>query len=136
MQKSLLNTLERFKTLPNQTELRLFQRGIERECLRITATGKLAATEHPIELGKTLTHPHITTDYAEMLLEFITPVATDIQVTLDQLTDIHSYTYRYLGDELMWPLSMPCFVGDVGDIHIARYGNSHSGRMKIFIARD
>lgn len=130
MQKSLLNTLERFKTLPNQTELRLFQRGIERECLRITATGKLAATEHPIELGKTLTHPHITTDYAEMLLEFITPVATDIQVTLDQLTDIHSYTYRYLGDELMWPLSMPCFVGDVGDIHIARYGNSHSGRMK------
>ncbi|RUO60644.1 glutamate--cysteine ligase [Pseudidiomarina insulisalsae] len=113
-----------------QAAIRKLQRGIERECLRITSEGRLAATTHPIGLGKTLTHPHITTDYAEMLLEFITPVASDIQVTLDQLTDIHSYTYRFMGDELMWPLSMPCFVGDPEDIHIARYGASHSGRMK------
>ncbi|WP_323125558.1 glutamate--cysteine ligase [Pseudidiomarina terrestris] len=130
MQTTLLNTLKHLKSQSNQADLRRFQRGIERECLRITPAGKLAATTHPIELGKTLTHPHITTDYAEMLLEFITPVATDIQVTLDQLTDIHSYTYRYMGEELMWPLSMPCFVGDATDIHIARYGDSHSGHMK------
>lgn len=130
MQTTLLKSLEHLQSQADLEALKRIQRGIERECLRITPDGRLAATTHPIELGKTLTHPHITTDYAEMLLEFITPVATDIQVTLDQLTDIHSYTYRYMGDELMWPLSMPCFVGDENDIHIARYGSSHSGRMK------
>lgn len=130
MHTTLLKSLEHLQSQPNQTAMKRIQRGIERECLRITPEGRLAPTTHPIGLGKTLTHPHITTDYAEMLLEFITPVATDIQVTLDQLTDIHSYTYRYMNDELMWPLSMPCFVGDEHDIHIARYGESHSGRMK------
>ncbi|WP_051986629.1 glutamate--cysteine ligase [Pseudidiomarina atlantica] len=130
MQTSLLKTLDVLASRQDANAVRLLQRGIERECLRITETGHLAATPHPAELGKTLTHPHITTDYAEMLLEFITPVATDIQVTLDQLSDIHSYTYRYMGDELMWPLSMPCVVGDASDIQIAQYGDSHSGRMK------
>ncbi|WP_411359911.1 glutamate--cysteine ligase [Pseudidiomarina sp. YC-516-91] len=130
MQTSLLKTLDALASRQDANAVRLLQRGIERECLRITETGHLAATPHPPELGKTLTHPHITTDYAEMLLEFITPVATDIQVTLDQLSDIHSYTYRYMGDELMWPLSMPCVVGDASDIQIAQYGDSHSGRMK------
>lgn len=130
MQTSLLKSLENLQSQADLHALKRIQRGIERECLRITPEGRLAATTHPIALGKTLTHPHITTDYAEMLLEFITPVASDIQVTLDQLTDIHSYTYRYIGDELMWPLSMPCFVGNEQDIHIARYGSSHSGRMK------
>ncbi|WP_258806508.1 glutamate--cysteine ligase [Pseudidiomarina sp. CB1] len=130
MQKTLLKSLEHLQSTADEKAVKGIQRGIERECLRITPEGRLAPTTHPIELGKALTHPHITTDYAEMLLEFITPVATDIQVTLDQLTDIHSYTYRYMGDELMWPLSMPCFVGDETDIHIARYGSSHSGRMK------
>jgi glutamate--cysteine ligase len=130
LQTTLLKSLEHLRSQTDLNALKRIQRGIERECLRITPEGRLAATTHPIELGKTLTHPHITTDYAEMLLEFITPVATDIQVTLDQLTDIHSYTYRYMGDELMWPLSMPCFVGDESDIHIARYGSSYTGRMK------
>ncbi|RUO48727.1 glutamate--cysteine ligase [Pseudidiomarina aquimaris] len=130
MQTTLLKSLEHLQSQTDLKALKRIQRGIERECLRITPEGRLAATTHPLALGKTLTHPHITTDYAEMLLEFITPVASDIQVTLDQLTDIHSYTYRYMGDELMWPLSMPCFVGDEQDIHIARYGSSHSGRMK------
>lgn len=130
MQESLSQTLKSLESCRDSQALKQIQRGIERECLRITPAGKLALTSHPEGLGRTLTHPHITTDYAEMLLEFITPVASDIQVTLDQLTDIHSYTYRYLGDELMWPLSMPCFVEKDSEIPIARYGSSHSGRMK------
>lgn len=130
MQESLTQTLKRLTSVADTDALKQIQRGIERECLRITPQGGLALTSHPDGLGRTLTHPLITTDYAEMLLEFITPVATSIQVTLDQLTDIHSYTYRYIGDELMWPLSMPCFVGKDSEIPIARYGSSHSGRMK------
>ena len=70
--------------------------GIEKESLRITANGRLAQTPHPPGLGSALTHPSITTDYSEALLEFITPVSTSIEDSLKQLEDIHSYTYQQM----------------------------------------
>lgn len=105
-------------------------RGVERETLRITNTGQLAQTSHPKALGATLTHPMITTDYAEALLEFITPVARSVRETLTQLRDLHRFTYRNIGDELLWPMSMPCYVNEPQDIRIADYGKSHVGQMK------
>lgn len=106
------------------------QRGVERETLRITPNGQLAQTSHPASLGATLTHPLITTDYAESLLEFITPVARSVRDTLSQLRDLHRFTYRHIGDELLWPLSMPCYVSEAQEIRIADFGSSHVGRMK------
>ncbi len=58
--------------------LKGIRRGIERETLRVTADGHLASTGHPESLGAALTHQWITTDFAEALLEFITPVDGDI----------------------------------------------------------
>jgi hypothetical protein len=52
-------------------------RGYEKECLRVDASGNLAQTPHPARLGSKLTHPWITTDYSEALLEFITPPSQD-----------------------------------------------------------
>ncbi|RUO28864.1 glutamate--cysteine ligase [Aliidiomarina sedimenti] len=105
-------------------------RGVERETLRITNSGQLAQTMHPQSLGATLTHPLITTDYAESLLEFITPVSRSVRETLTQLRDLHRFTYRHIGDELLWPLSMPCYVNEPKDIRIADFGSSHVGMMK------
>lgn len=135
MQSAFQHALQQLAKPANQHALTQLSRGIEREGLRITSTGHLAQTGHPEALGATLTHPYITTDYAENLLEFITPVAQSIEQTLAQLTDIHSFTYQHLGDELLWPLSMPCVVGAAEDIQIARYGSSHSGRMKTLYRR-
>ncbi|MEC5345104.1 glutamate--cysteine ligase [Brenneria populi] len=106
------------------------QRGIERETLRVMADGQLAATRHPETLGAALTHPWITTDFAEALLEFITPVDKDVDHTLAFLRDIHRHVARNLGDELMWPLSMPCFIANEQDIELAQYGSSNIGRFK------
>ena len=53
--------------------LRGITRGFEKECLRVDPRGHLAQTPHPLALGSKLTHPWITTDYSEALLEFITP---------------------------------------------------------------
>lgn len=106
------------------------QRGIERESLRTEANGVLAQTQHPTELGKALTHSTITTDFAESLLEFITPVSTDTQVLFQQLEDIHHYTATRLGDEQLWPMSMPCYCHDESDIQLAQYGSSNIGKMK------
>lgn len=77
-------------------------RGIERETLRVDHAGHLASTPHPIALGSALTHPEITTDYAEALLEFITPAEADIAVTITQLDTVHRHAYSRLGDELPW----------------------------------
>ena len=63
----------------NPQALKGIQRGLERETLRVNADGTLATTGHPHALGSALTHKWITTDFAEALLEFITPVDGDIQ---------------------------------------------------------
>ncbi|KEY60986.1 glutamate--cysteine ligase [Serratia sp. DD3] len=105
-------------------------RGIERETLRVTAEGKLATTPHPEKLGAALTHHWITTDFAEALLEFITPVDDNLDHLLMFLRDIHRHVARKLGDERMWPLSMPCFINAEHDIELAQFGTSNIGRMK------
>ena len=105
-------------------------RGIEREALRIDSAGKLASDPHPQALGSALTHSRITTDYSEALLEFITPVFNDIDGLLDDLTQTHAFSVRHLNGQRLWPVSMPCYVGDVKDIPIAQYGSSNTGKLK------
>ncbi|MES2935581.1 MAG: glutamate--cysteine ligase [Pseudomonadota bacterium] len=105
-------------------------RGIERETLRVEPQGTLAKTPHPIELGAALTHPQITTDYAESLLEFITPAEHDIATALGKLDAIHRFAYAHLGDELLWSQSMPSHLPPDDDITIGWYGKSHIGMLK------
>lgn len=108
------------------------KRGLEKESLRVTPTGDLAQTPHSESLGSALTHPHITTDYSEALLEFITEPFEDIEPLLGQLDDIHRFTYSRLASqrERLWPASMPCRLGNDDQIPVARYGTSNSGMMK------
>ncbi|WP_244556479.1 glutamate--cysteine ligase [Enterovibrio nigricans] len=105
-------------------------RGVEREALRILPEGTLSSAAHPQALGSALTHKWITTDFAEQLLEFITPVSHSVPEMLTQLKDIHQFTYRAMGNESLWPLSMPCYVAQEDDITLAQYGTSNVGRMK------
>lgn len=107
-----------------------FRKGIEREGLRADRNGFIAQTPHPHALGSALTHPRITTDYSEALLELITPVCDSTESLLQSLQQIHAYVQLNLGDELFWPNSMPCRIdGDVS-IPIAEYGSSNIGRLK------
>ncbi|HZV64126.1 MAG TPA: glutamate--cysteine ligase [Telluria sp.] len=105
-------------------------RGIERETLRVDPQGHLARTPHPAALGAALTHPQITTDYAEALLEFITPAEHDIGLTLHRLDAIHRFAYTKLGSEMLWSESMPCELPNEEEIDIAWYGKSHIGMLK------
>lgn len=111
--------------------LRHIGRGIEKEGLRVNPdSGMLAQTPHPAALGSALTHSSITTDYSESLLEFITPVCTDVDESLDQLKAIHRFTASQLEAELVWGASMPCIVTGEQGIPIATYGGSNVGTMK------
>jgi glutamate--cysteine ligase len=106
------------------------KRGLERETLRVTPLGRVSARGHPQALGATLTHPHITTDYSESLLELVTPTFTDNAALLQYLSDLHHFVYRHLGDELLWAASMPGEIAGEHEIPIARYGRSHRGKFK------
>jgi glutamate--cysteine ligase len=113
-----------------QERLLGIRRGIEKESLRATATGALALTPHPAALGSALTHPHITTDYSESQLELITGVHGSVEQCLEELTQIHQFVYRALGDEMLWVSSMPCNLPADETIPIGRYGSSNVGRAK------
>src|SRR5581483_5609206 len=106
------------------------QRGIEKESLRVRPDGDLATTSHPVELGAALTHPHITTDFSEAQVELITGVNATARSCLDELTRIHQFVYRHIGDEMLWAGSMPCSLPDEAAIPIARYGRSNVARAK------
>ncbi|MCX7098908.1 MAG: glutamate--cysteine ligase [Methylococcales bacterium] len=105
-------------------------KGIEKESLRIGSNGFIAHTPHPEALGSALTHPHITTDYSEALIELITPPFPNITDTLEYLKALHQFVYDNLDNETLLGASMPCGINGDESIPIAEYGTSNIGRMK------
>jgi len=105
-------------------------RGIEKEGLRVSPDNTVAQTSHRKALGSTLTHPSITTDYSEALLEFITPTQNVVEDSIDYLSNLHRFTQANIDDELIWPASMPCQLNGDQSIPIADYGRSNVGQLK------
>ena len=104
--------------------------GLEKESLRVAPDGIIAFTPHPRALGSALTHPWITTDYSEALIELVTPPYGSPREVLDFLQDLHLFVYRHIRPELLWAGSMPCILAGEENIPIAEYGTSNAGRMK------
>ena len=128
--KHYLPRLELLIANGNQAQLLGGLKGIEKESLRISKNGFIAQTPHPDVLGSALTHPHITTDYSEALMEFITPPFAKIDQSLEFLKHIHQFVYDNLQDEILLATSMPCGINGDKSIPIAQYGNSNVGTMK------
>lgn len=111
-------------------ELFHFNHGIEKEGLRTDPEGRISQTSHPEALGSALTHPQITTDYSESLLEFITPAVQTPEESLEWLQTLHQYTYEVNPGEEIWPASMPAILDGEYSVRIAEYGDSHIGKLK------
>jgi glutamate--cysteine ligase len=105
-------------------------RGIEKESLRVRPDGTLDTGPHPNGLGAALTHPHITTDFSESQLELITGIQASVDDCVRELTEIHQFVYRHIGDDALWACSMPCRLPSDDAIPIGRYGSSNVGRLK------
>ncbi|VUD53620.1 Glutamate--cysteine ligase [Thalassocella blandensis] len=105
-------------------------RGLEREALRVSKDGELSTKPHPKGLGSALTHPQITTDFSEALLEIITPPTHSVDDLFRHLKAIHQYALHQLDDELLWTHSMPCKLEGDDHIPVAQYGSSNNGQMK------
>jgi glutamate--cysteine ligase len=109
--------------------------GLEKESLRVSPTGTIAATPHPAAFGSALTHPYLTTDFSEALLELITPPSSRLEDTLAFLRDLHTFVYRHLDDTLLWATSMPCVLEGARNIPLAHYGTSNAAEMKTVYRR-
>ncbi len=109
--------------------------GLEKESLRVNPNATIATTAHPAQLGAALTHPHITTDFSEALLELVTPAFDQIPEVLDFLEILHRFVYAQLADEQLWATSMPCVLNQGQSIPLARYGQSNAGQMKTVYRR-
>ena len=126
-----LNFQQRLTILEQSQVPLIFGRGIEREAIRVNADGKLSQTPHPAAFGSALCHSSITTDFSESMLEFITPVAKSVDQLFSYLNDTHHYAAKHLeNDEVLWAVSMPCFVGGEDTVKLAQYGSSNVGMMK------
>ena len=133
--KDLESRVERLRSAGASLQLRGNRIGLEKEGLRASAAGHLATSPHPSALGSALTHPYITTDFSEALLELITPPTSRVEEVLAFLADLHAYVYRHLGDELIWGTSMPCVLEGGAGIPLAQYGTSNAGTMKTVYRR-
>jgi glutamate--cysteine ligase len=115
----------------HEKEMLLFGNiGIEREALRIAENHLISKKSHPKALGSSLCNTFITTDFSESLLELITPPMPTTHLSSDFLSDIHKFTYKNIGDESLWPLSMPPNFESESDIPIADYGVSNLALFK------
>jgi len=108
-----------------------FNRGIERETLRVSKDGSISKRPHPKSLGSALTNPYITTDFAEALIELVTPKFDNVDDLYSCLQDLHVFTAQNIDeDEFLWAHSMPCRIDKESDINIANYGSNNSGMLK------
>ncbi|MCX5590058.1 glutamate--cysteine ligase [Alcaligenes endophyticus] len=110
--------------------LRSILRGIEKEGLRVNEQGQLAQTPHPSALGSALSNEHVTTDYAEALLELITSPHDTVAGLLTELQELHTFVGSKLQGEIVWNQSMPALLPDEKDIAIGWYGSSNTGMLK------
>ena len=108
----------------------MFLVGLEKESMRTEKEVHIASTPHPAALGSALTHPYITTDFAEPLLEIVTPPYANIRALLDFMAQLHHHINRHIDEETLWPASMPPVIKRMEDIKIAEYGSSHTGRVR------
>ncbi len=109
---------------------KMFLCGLEKESMRASQDGKIAISPHPHSLGSALTHPYITTDFTESLLEIVSPPFSQIDQLMDFMARIHGYINHHIGEEIIWPASMPPMITNSTAIKIAEYGSSHPGRIR------
>lgn len=115
------------KAILDKADLQHGKFGLEREALRVTKEGYLAKTDHPAVFGDRTKHPYITTDFAEAQIEMVTGVHDTIDAVHSELMMINQTVARTIGDELLWPYSMPPAV-DWDEVRIAEYPNCEAGR--------
>ena len=105
------------------------QFGLERETLRVDASGALAQTAHPFGEDES-----ITRDFCENQVEIITPPEESPAAVVRSLGALHARAVRQLlprneGAEYLWPFSNPPRISGEDEIPIARFAGNLTPKM-------
>jgi len=114
------------KKLLNKFDLVQGKFGLEREALRLTPEGKVAETDHPHLFGDRTKHPYIVTDFSEAQIEMVTSAHSRLEDVHQELTMINQVVARTIGEEILWPYSMPPVV-DWEKVRVAEYPSTEAG---------
>ncbi|WP_160693214.1 bifunctional glutamate--cysteine ligase GshA/glutathione synthetase GshB [Clostridium sp. C2-6-12] len=120
--------LNKFKELFTSHELLMGNYGIEREGLRVNDKGELSEKEHPSVFGDKVKNSYITTDFAESQVEVITPPFKKPKETYNFANSLYDIVAMEIGEEYLWPQSMPGVVPEDSKIKIAEYGDNNKGK--------
>jgi glutamate--cysteine ligase len=120
--------LNKFKDLFMQHELLKGNYGVERESLRVNDKGELSENEHPSVFGDKADNSYITTDFAESQIEVITPPFKSVEETYNFTNALYDIVAMEIGEEYLWPQSMPGVVPEDNKIKVAEYGDNEKGR--------
>ena len=115
--------LNKIKKLFSSKEILSGNFGIERETLRLDQNGYLAKSDHPEEFGDKAHNPYITTDFSESQIEVITPALQDVKEAYDFTRALYDIVAMEIGDEYLWPESIPCIIPDDKDIPVAKFAD-------------
>jgi glutamate--cysteine ligase len=102
-QRPPLTVLERFMARGGGPMLAEGIWGLEREVMRTEADGQPARTRHPYPNEE----KQISVDFAENQAELVTQPHPDPVSALDELAGLQRRLQQAIGDELLWPLSLP-----------------------------
>ncbi|EKQ56360.1 MULTISPECIES: bifunctional glutamate--cysteine ligase GshA/glutathione synthetase GshB [unclassified Clostridium] len=119
--------LKKLKQLCTNYEILKGNFGIERESLRVNNMGELSISNHPSVFGDKVENSYITTDFAESQIEVITPPLQTIKETYNFANTLYDIVAMEIGEEYLWPQSMPGVVPDDDKIKIAEYGDNLKG---------
>lgn len=120
--------LELLKELFTPYELLKGNYGIEREGLRVSDKGELSEKDHPEIFGDKTFNSYITTDFAESQIEMITPPFKTIEETYNFANSLYDIVAMEIGEEFLWPQSMPGIVPEDDKIKIAAYSDTAKGK--------
>ena len=120
--------LEKFKNIFSASELLKGNFGLEREGLRVDGQCNLSDKKHPEVFGEQSKNPYITTDFSESQIELITPICDNVEEVYNYVNALYDIVAIEIGDEYIWPQSMPCNTPEDGDIPVASYADSESER--------
>ncbi len=99
--------------------------GLERESLRVTNEGRMAATPHPFPAD----HPRIVRDFCENQTEINTRVWPAAEDAVAELKSLNAEILRTLGNgEILWPFSNPPPLHGEDDVIPAKFDGALSGK--------
>ena len=104
--------------------------GLKESLCALLKKGQISQNSHPKNLGSPLTSEDITTDFAEALVELVTPTFESAEELFAHLSLLHKFLYSEMEEEILWNFSMPCAFQSEQEIKIAEYGKTNSGMLK------